>query len=87
MLGHFPGGSGGPRTNRRHVALGIDDDPEHIGKLQVSIPLAAYLRPDEMLEILPRLVEPEYDPIKVITLHTRTTAKFYGDDYAVEWQG
>jgi hypothetical protein len=40
-----------------------------------------------MLEILPRLVEPEYDPIKVITFHTRTTAKFYGDDYAVEGQG
>jgi isopenicillin N synthase-like dioxygenase len=59
-------------------------DPEHIGKLRVSIPLAAYLRPDEMLEVLPGLVEPKYDPIKVITFHTRTTAKFYGDDYAVE---
>jgi len=30
------------------------------------------------------LGEPKYDPIKAITFHTRTTAKFYGDDYAVE---
>lgn len=57
---------------------------EHIGKLRVSIPLAAYLRPDEMLEVLPGIAEPKYDPIQVITFHTRTTAKFYGDDYAVE---
>ena len=27
---------------------------------------------------------PKYEPIKAITFHTRTTAKFYGDDYAVE---
>ena len=59
-------------------------EPEHIGKLRVSIPLAAYLRPDEMLEVLPNTGAPKYDPIKVITFHTRTTAKFYGDDYAVE---
>jgi isopenicillin N synthase-like dioxygenase len=59
-------------------------DPSNVGKTRVSIPLAAYLRPDEMLEVLPGLAEPKYDPIKVITFHTRTTAKFYGDDYAVE---
>ena len=58
-------------------------DPASIGKLRVSIPLAAYLRPDEMLEVLPGIGEPKYDPIEVITFHTRTTAKFYGDDYAV----
>lgn len=58
-------------------------NPEHIGKLRVSIPLAAYLRPHEMLEVLPGIGEPKYDPIEVITFHTRTTAKFYGDDYAV----
>ena len=38
--------------------------------------------PDEMLEVLPGLGTPKYDPVKVITFHTRTTAKFYGDDYA-----
>ncbi len=59
-------------------------NPEHIGKLRVSIPLAAYLRPNETLEVLPDLGEPKYDPINVVTFHTRTTAKFYGDDYAVE---
>jgi len=59
-------------------------NPEHVGKMRVSFPLAAYLRPDEMLEVLPGLQNPKYDPIKVITFHTRTTAKFYGDDYAVE---
>ena len=42
------------------------------------------LRPDEVLEVLPGLAEPKYEPIRVITFHTRTTAKFYGDDYAVE---
>ncbi|MFT4542567.1 MAG: isopenicillin N synthase-like dioxygenase [Planctomycetota bacterium] len=51
---------------------------------RVSFPLAAYLRPDEMLEVLPGLPNPKYDPISVIRFHTRTTAKFYGDDYAVD---
>lgn len=59
-------------------------DPSQLGKLRVSFPLAAYLRPEEMLEVLPGLGEPKYEPIKVVTFHTRTTAKFYGDDYAVE---
>ena len=47
-------------------------------------PLEAYLKPEEMLEVLPGLENPRYEPIRVITFHTRTTAKFYGDDYAVE---
>jgi len=58
-------------------------DAEQTGKLRVSIPLAAYIRPHEMLEVLPGLGEPKYEPIEVIRFHTRTTAKFYGDDYAV----
>ena len=37
-----------------------------------------------MLEVLPGLGEPRYDPIKAIAFHTRSTSKFYGDDYAVE---
>ena len=51
---------------------------------RVSFPLAAYLRHDEMLEVLPGTGTPKYEPIRVVTFHTRTTAKFYGDDYAVE---
>jgi hypothetical protein len=37
-----------------------------------------------VLEVLPGTGVPKYEPIRVITFHTRTTAKFYGDDYAVE---
>lgn len=51
---------------------------------RISVPLAAYLRPDEILEVLPNLASPKYEPIRVITFHTRTTAKFYGSGYAVE---
>ena len=51
---------------------------------RVSFPLAAYLPEDDVLSVLPGIANPKYEPIKVITFHTRTTAKFYGDDYAVE---
>ncbi len=54
---------------------------------RTSFPLAAYLDADEMLSVLPGLGEPKYEPVKVLTFHTRTTAKFYGDDYAVEADG
>ena len=59
-------------------------EPSVAGRHRTSFPLAAYLRPEELLEVLPSLPEPKYEPIRVITFHTRTTAKFYGDDYAVE---
>jgi len=51
---------------------------------RVSFPMAVYVWEDEILEVLPGLGEPKYPPIKAITFHTRTTSKFYGDDYAVE---
>lgn len=51
---------------------------------RVSFPMAVYVWEDEVLEVLPGLENPKYEPIKAITFHTRTTAKFYGDDYAVE---
>ena len=51
---------------------------------RVSIPMATYVWEDEVLEVLPGLPDPKYEPIKAITFHTRTTSKFYGDDYAVE---
>ena len=71
------------------VAMGLlmsinPEIPELAARTRVSFPLAAYLKPDETLEVLPGLADPKYEPIPVITFHTRTTAKFYGDDYAVE---
>ncbi len=70
-----------PSTTHR---VGRPRDASLSHKARVSFPLAAYLRPDELLEVLPGTGTPKYEPIKVITFHTRTTAKFYGDDYAVD---
>ena len=38
----------------------------------------------DRLEVLPGLGDPHYPPVKAIAFHTRSTSKFYGDDYAVE---
>jgi len=70
-----------PSTTHR---VGRPRDPLLHARSRVSFPMAAYLRADEMLEVLPGTGTPRYEPIRVITFHTRTTAKFYGDDYAVE---
>ncbi len=53
-------------------------------KPRVSFPMAIYVWEDELLEVLPGLGEPKYEPIKAINFHTASTSKFYGDDYAVE---
>ena len=58
-------------------------DPALLGKPRVSFPMAIYVWEDEMLEVLPGLGEPKYPPVKAIEFHTRTTSKYYGDDYAV----
>jgi isopenicillin N synthase-like dioxygenase len=50
---------------------------------RVSFPMAVYVWEDEMLEVLPGTGAPKYAPIKAVEFHTRTTSKFYGDDYAV----
>ena len=50
---------------------------------RVSFPMAVYLWEDEVLEVLPGLGAPKYPPMRAIEFHTRTTSKFYGDDYAV----
>jgi isopenicillin N synthase-like dioxygenase len=50
---------------------------------RVSFPMAIYLWEEEMLEVLPGLEPPKYEPIKAIHFHTRITSKYYGDDYAV----
>lgn len=49
-----------------------------------SFPMNVYLWEDELLEVLPGLPEPKYEPVKAITFHTRTTSKYYGDEYAVQ---
>ncbi|MGO8970836.1 MAG: 2-oxoglutarate and iron-dependent oxygenase domain-containing protein [Myxococcaceae bacterium] len=50
---------------------------------RVSLPMAIYLCENEMLEVLPGLGPPKYEPIQAIHFHTRITSKYYGDDYAV----
>ena len=70
-----------PSTTHR---VGKPSDGSHLSAARVSFPMAVYLWEDEMLEVLPGLGAPKYEPIKAITFHTRSTSKFYGDDYAVE---
>ncbi len=56
---------------------------EDMRRARVSFPMAVYLWEDEVLEVLPGLGEPKYPPVSAIAFHTSTTAKYYGDDYAV----
>ena len=70
-----------PSTSHR---VGKPLDGSHLDTARISFPIAVYVREDEILEVLPGLGEPKYEPIKAITFHTRSTSKFYGDDYAVE---
>ena len=52
-------------------------------KPRISFPMAIYVWEDEILEVLPNLGEPKYEPISAIKFHTNITSKYYGDDYAV----
>jgi isopenicillin N synthase-like dioxygenase len=70
-----------PSTTHR---VGKPTDRSHLESARVSFPMNVYLWEDEILQVLPGLGEPKYPPIKAITFHTRSTSKFYGDDYAVE---
>jgi isopenicillin N synthase-like dioxygenase len=70
-----------PSTTHR---VGKPTDASHLTRPRVSFATNIYLWEDEMLEVLPGLGTPKYPPIKAITFHTRSTSKFYGDDYAVE---
>lgn len=58
-------------------------DPELRRVPRASFPLNIYLWEDEVLEVLPGLGDPKYPPISALKFHTQTTAKYYGDDYAV----
>jgi len=70
-----------PSTTHR---VGKPTDGSHRSAARVSFPMAVYVWEDETLEVLPGLGEPKYEPLKAIAFHTRSTSKFYGDDYAVE---
>jgi isopenicillin N synthase-like dioxygenase len=69
-----------PSTTHR---VGKPTDRSHLSAPRVSFPMAVYVWEDELLEVLPGLGEPKYPPVKAIAFHTRSTSKFYGDDYAV----
>ncbi|MFL6738603.1 MAG: 2OG-Fe(II) oxygenase family protein [Sphingomicrobium sp.] len=70
-----------PSTTHR---VGKPADGSHHRMARVSFPIAVYVWENEMLEVLPGLGPPAYPPVKAIRFHTRSTSKFYGDDYAVE---
>ena len=70
-----------PSTSHR---VGKPGDGSQRHTARISFPMAVYVWEDEILEVLPGLGEPKYEPIRAITFHTRSTSKFYGDDYAVE---
>lgn len=70
-----------PSTTHR---VGKPVDGSHTQAPRMSFPMAVYVWEDELLEVLPGLGEAKYEPIKAINFHTRSTSKFYGDDYAVE---
>lgn len=70
-----------PSTTHR---VGKPSDGSQRSMARVSFPMAVYVWEDEILDVLPGLGEPKYEPVKAIAFHTRSTSKFYGDDYAVE---
>jgi isopenicillin N synthase-like dioxygenase len=52
---------------------------------RISMPMNIYTWEDEILEVLPGLGEPKYEPVSAIEFHTSITSKYYGDDYAVKF--
>jgi isopenicillin N synthase-like dioxygenase len=70
-----------PSTTHR---VGKPSDGSHLSTARVSFPMAVYLWENEILEVLPGLGPPKYPQIKAVAFHTRSTSKFYGDDYAAE---
>jgi isopenicillin N synthase-like dioxygenase len=69
-----------PSTTHR---VSLPRDPTLRAQGRVSFPMAVYVWEDEVLEVLPGLGPPRYEPVKAVVFHTRTTSKYYGDDYAV----
>jgi isopenicillin N synthase-like dioxygenase len=69
-----------PSTTHR---VGLPRDAALRTRPRVSFPMAVYVWEDEVLEVLPGLGAPKYEPVKAIHFHTASTSKFYGDAYAV----
>ncbi|HKC13090.1 MAG TPA: 2-oxoglutarate and iron-dependent oxygenase domain-containing protein [Vicinamibacteria bacterium] len=69
-----------PSTTHR---VSLPRDPALRRQARVSFPTAVYVWEEEVLEVLPGLAHPKYEPIKALHFHTRITSKLYGDDYAV----
>jgi isopenicillin N synthase-like dioxygenase len=69
-----------PSTTHR---VSVPRAPALQTRARVSFATNVYLREDEWLEVLPGLPEPRYPPVRALQFHTRTTAKYYGDGYAV----
>ena len=53
-------------------------------KARITFPMAIYTREEEILEVLPGLGTPKYEPISALEFHTNITSKYYGDEYAKE---
>jgi isopenicillin N synthase-like dioxygenase len=70
-----------PSTTHR---VGKPRDGSHLAEARVSFPIAVYVWENEILEVLPELGPPRYEPIKAVAFHTRSTSKFYGEGYAVD---
>jgi isopenicillin N synthase-like dioxygenase len=70
-----------PSTTHR---VGKPRDGSHLAEARVSFPIAVYVWENEILEVLPELGPPGYEPIKAVAFHTRSTSKFYGEGYAVD---
>lgn len=70
-----------PSTTHR---VSVPRAAEERARARVSFPMNVYLGEDQVLEVLPGLGQPKYEPVRVLSFHTATTAKYYGDDYAVE---
>ena len=51
-------------------------------KPRITFPMAVYVWENEILEVLPGLGIPKYEPVSAISFHTNITSKYYGDDYA-----
>jgi len=68
-----------PSTTHR---VSTPRDPELRGRARVSFPMNVYVWEDEVLEVLPGLGDPKYEPVRAVDFHTRITRKYYGDDYA-----
>lgn len=53
-------------------------------KARITFPMAIYTWEETILEVLPGLGTPKYEPISSLVFHTNITSKYYGDDYAKE---